>query len=322
MIEVREFIGIDISKATFDVYSSTLGALKFTNDADGFDLFLSVVDPSDCCVMEATGAYHHRLAEYLFDHAIMVSVTNALAIKRYGQMKFKRNKNDKADAKLIWSYACDQGVNLWEPFPEYIEVCRSHQAVISLYLKQNTQLKNKLEYLQSRGLEKGAVARSLRLQLKRVRKEIETLENGIEEIIKQQDQELLTCLKSIPGMGKKTAMFLIVFTNRLSGFENAKQLVSYLGLAPTERTSGTSIKGKSRISKAGNPKLRSMMFLCSFTAYKYNEPCKALYERLVAKGKTPKLALIAVANKLLKQAFAIANSRIPFDPEYRSVKPC
>ena len=65
-----------------------------------------------------------------------------------------------------------------------------------------------------------------------------------------------------------------------------------------------------------------MMFLCSFTAYKHNGPFKALYERLVAKGKTPKLALIAVANKLLKQAFAIANSRIPFDPEYRSVKPC
>lgn len=321
-IEVREFIGIDISKLTFDVYSEEHGALQYSNDVAGFIAFLKVLDEGNCCVMEATGAYHHRLAEYLFDNGIPVSVTSGLAIKRFGQMKFKRNKNDKADAELIWNFAQDQGVVLWEPYPEYLEECRSVQAVVSLYLKQNTQLKNKLEYLESRGLSKGAVARSLKLQLKRVRKEIETLESKMEEIIKTHDQELLTCLKSIPGMGIKTAMFLIVFTNGMTGFENAKQLISYLGLAPSERTSGTSIRGKSRISRAGNPKLRSMMFLCSFTAYKHNGPCKALYERLVAKGKTPKLALIAVANKLLKQAFAIANSRLPFDAEYRSVKPC
>lgn len=322
MNEVREFIGIDISKLTFDVYCSELGAMQFSNDEIGFKELLKVVDDENCCVMEATGAYHHRLAEYLYEKGIRVSVCNGLAIKRFGQMKFKRNKNDKADAELIWTFAQDQGVDLWEPNPAYLEECRSLQSLVSLYLKQNTQLKNKLEYLTSRGFTKGVVVRSLKLQLKRVRKEIDMLENEMEQIIKTHDQELLTCLKSIPGMGKKTAMFLIIFTNRLSGFESSKQLVAYLGLAPTERTSGTSIRGKSRISRAGNPKLRSMMFLCSFTAYKHNGPCKALFDRLVAKGKTPKLALIAVANKLLKQAFAIANSRIPFDAEYRSVKSC
>jgi transposase len=320
MNEVREFIGIDISKLTFDVYSSEIGAKQFSNDESGFKELLALVDDENCCVMEATGAYHHRLAEFLFDKGIRVSVTSGLAIKRFGQMKFKRNKNDKADAELIWSFAQDQGVVLWEPNPAYLEECKSLQSLVSLYLKQNTQLKNKPEYLNSRGFSKGRVSRSLKLQLKRIQNEIIRLESEMEEIIKTHDQELLTCLKSIPGMGKKTAMFLIISTNRMSGFENAKQLVSSLGLAPSERTSGTSIRGKSRISRAGNPKLRSMMFLCSFTAYKHNGPCKALYDRLVAKGKTPKLALIAVANKLLKQAFAIANSRIPFDPEYRSVK--
>ena len=322
MNEVREFIGIDISKSTFNAYSPEFGAMEFINWEEGFNELLSLLDEQDCCVMEATGAYHHRLAMFLYEQGIMVSVSNALAIKRYGQMKFKRNKSDKADAELIWSYAEDQGVELWEPLPDYIETCRSHQAVISLYLKQNVQLKNKLEFLTSRGETKGDVVRSLRLQLKRLRKEIDVLEAKMEGLIKENDPELLTCLRSIPGIGKKTAMLLIVNTRGLRGFENAKQLISYLGLAPTERTSGTSIRGASRISKAGNPKLRSMMFLCSFTAYEKNAGCKALYERLVAKGKTPKLALIAVANKLLKQVFAISQSRIPFDPTYRSVKPC
>lgn len=321
MNEVKEFIGIDISKLTFNAYCPRWGSVELSNDRSGFIKLLGMLEEGDCCVMEATGAYHHNLAEYLHHSQRMVSVTNALSIKRYGQMRMKRNKNDKADAELIWSYADNQGVTLWEPRPEYLEYCRSIQMTISLYLKQNTQLKNKLEFLTGKGETKGVVLRSLRLQLKRARKEISDLETEMEQVIKENDQELLTCLKSIPGIGKKTAMFLIVFTGGLESFQTSKQLIAYLGLAPTERRSGTSINGSNRISKAGNPKLRSMMFLCSFTAHQCNAPCRALFERLVAKGKTPKLALIAVANKLLKQVFAISKSRIPYDPTYRSVKP-
>jgi len=321
MDEVNEFVGIDISKKTFDVYNERMGDLQFSNDTSGYEAFSKHLVKGCCCVMEATGAYHHRLAGFLFEAGIMVSATNALVIKRFGQMKLKRHKNDKADAQLIHQFAEDQGVELWEPTPKYLEECRSLQAVVSMYLKQNTQLKNKLEFLSSIGEISGSVVRSLKLQLKRVRTEIAKLEQEMEMKIKENDQELLTCMKSVPGIGTKTALFLIIHTNGLRDFDNARQLISYLGLAPVERTSGTSIRGVSRISHAGNPKLRSMMFLCSFTAYKANPQCKALYERLVAKGKTPKLALIAVANKLLKQVFAIAKSRMPYDPAYRSIKP-
>ena len=82
---------------------------------------------------------------------------------------------------------------------------------------------------------------------------------------------------SVPGIGIKTAIFLIIHTNGLREFDNARQLISYLGLAPVERTSGSSVRGISRISHAGNPKLRSMMFLCSFTAHKCNPQCAALF---------------------------------------------
>ncbi len=162
----------------------------------------------------------------------------------------------------------------------------------------------------------------MKRQLKSLQKEKENLESEMMKILKQHDQELLTCLMSIPGIGPKSAMFLIAHTNGMRDFQSAKQVISFLGLAPMERTSGTSIRGVWRISHRGNPKLRSAMFMCSFTAHKHNPQCKALFERLVAKGKSPKLALIAVANKLLKQAFAISKSRIPYDKAYRSVKPC
>jgi transposase len=89
-------------------------------------------------------------------------------------------------------------------------------------------------------------------------------------------------------------------------------------VTPIIRQSGSSVNGRSRISKMGNAKLRNLLFMCSFNACKYNSACKALYDRIVAKGKSKKLALIAVYNKLLKQAFSIVKNSIPYDDAYRS----
>ena len=136
--------------------------------------------------------------------------------------------------------------------------------------------------------------------------------------MKKEQQQQLTNLKSIPGLGTKTALFLIVITDGFSKFERASQLCSYVGITPTIRISGSSVRGKSRISKVGNRKLRNLLFLCSFSACKHNKACRELYNRLLTHGKTKKQALIAVANKLLKQAFAIAKSGIPYNENYIS----
>ena len=111
---------------------------------------------------------------------------------------------------------------------------------------------------------------------------------------------------------------LLVFTDGFERFESAKELCSYAGLTPIIRQSGSSVNGRSRISKMGNAKLRNLLFMCSFNACKYNKGCKTLYDRIVAKGKSKKLALIAVCNKLLKQAFSIVKNGIPYDDAYRS----
>ncbi|ANH61031.1 transposase [Dokdonia donghaensis DSW-1] len=119
-------------------------------------------------------------------------------------------------------------------------------------------------------------------------------------------------------MGEKTALFLLVSTDGFTKFERAGQLCSYVGITPTIRESGSSVRGRSKISKVGNKKLRNLLFLCAFSACKYNRACREIYERIVAKGKSKKLDLIAVANKLLKQAFAIIKSGRPYDENYRS----
>ena len=144
------------------------------------------------------------------------------------------------------------------------------------------------------------------------------MEERLLALVKQDQQHQLTLLKSIPGMGVKTALFLIVVTDGFTKFENASQLCSYVGITPTIRESGSSVKGRSRISKVGNKKLRNLLFLCAFSACKHNKACSEIYERIVGKGKSKKLALIAVSNKLLKQAFAIAKSGRAYDENFVS----
>jgi transposase len=310
-------IGIDISKKTFDVFTKDVGHLQFTNTNEGFKSFEKILDKEDHCVMEATGCYHLQLANYLFEKGFKVSVENPLVIKRFIQMKQQKVKTDKHDARMIALYGEEQSPRLWEPEPAFIEQGKLITTLIQMYVKQQTQLKNKLENLRSSGVEKGVMVRSLTLQLKRIKVEIKKLETGLEDLLKKHSPDVLTNIRSIPGIGKKTAMLMMVTTNNFRDFDNAKQVTSYVGLAPTERTSGSSIRGRNYISKKGDPMLRHHLFMCSFTASQNNPQCRALYERIVAKGKSKKLALIAVCNKLIKQAYGVVKNDLVYDENYR-----
>ena len=310
------FVGIDISKDVFDVYDSKSGHYQYSNDEKGFRLFKKSITIDHWCVMEATGCYHQQLAIYLFDNGLRVSVINPLIIKRFIQMKLNQVKTDKSDAKMICRYGEEQALDLWSPEPGYIVESKTLQGVVRLYFKQRTALKNTLHAMSTSKRGKGKLMRSIVRQLKSLDKEIKLLESEIEKLIRANEKELYTRLNTIPGIGRKTAMLLIVCTNGFRDFESSRQLSSYFGLAPNERSSGSSVRGKSRISKMGDPLVRNHLFLCSFTACVHNPQCKALYDRIVLKGKSKKLALIAVCNKLIKQAYGIAKSGLDYDRNY------
>lgn len=125
-------------------------------------------------------------------------------------------------------------------------------------------------------------------------------------LVRSSDGDLLCQLGSIPDMGRKTAIAMIVATNGFRSFKDAKQLISSFGLAPMIRWSGTSIRGKSRLSRSGSKEVRNLPLMFTFIAYKYSKDCTELYQRIVIKGK--KLALIAVSNKLIRQAHVIPQS--------------
>lgn len=319
MNENTNYFGIDISKDVFDVTGSDGLSHQFSNDNSGFKSFIKLTTSNSQCVMESTGVYHLRLAYYLVEHQVKVSVENPLSVKRFIQMKLSKIKTDKSDSKMIYDYAIFNKPGLWTGQTKSQIECSHLLSLSNLYTKEIIVLKNKLHSEQAQGSPVSKVVQSINRSINYYKKEIASLELLVLKIVKEDYQDLHSRVKSIPGLGAKASALLIVLTDGFERFNKASELCSFAGLTPIIRESGSSIRSRPRISKMGNRRLRKILFVCSFSASKHNKACRELYNRIVAKGKSKKLALVAVCNKLLKQAFAIAKSHLWYDENYRSV---
>ena len=310
--------GVDISKNVFDVFNTITGFNQFENNDHGFKEFLEIIPENAIVIMEATGYYHYSLAQYLDSKNVTVSVVNPLSVKRFIQMRLSKIKTDKSDAKAICEFGKVNNIPKYNSLSKIQSECYQLLRLLDGYLKQRTAIKNKIKGETILGEPADLAQNSLFRSLKHLEIEIGILEERLLELVKEEYGYQLELLIGIPGIGLKTAMSLILLTDGLNKFDKAGQLCSYVGITPIIRQSGTSIRGKSRISKIGNKKLRNLLFLCAFSACKYNRACRELYERIIAKGKSKKLALIAVSNKLLKQAFAIVKTGLPYDEHFVS----
>lgn len=222
---------------------------------------------------------------------------------------------------MICLYGQEQELKLWVGYSKNQMESLQQIRLLDTYTKQRAALQNKIQAEQTLGNPSKLVVSSLKRSLRNIEKEVILIEAHLLELVKLDYQEVLTKIESIRGIGRKTAMMLVVLTDGFERFESSSQLCSFCGLTPVIRQSGSSIKGRTRISKIGNVKLRNLLFMCSFTVCKCNKACREIYERITAKGKSKKLALIAVCNKLLRQDFAIAKSGVEYNKEYRSTMP-
>lgn len=318
MVKTLNYVGIDISKLTFDVaISNGQGKYlhhKFSNHKAGFESFHQYLDSkSDCCVMEASGPYYLNLAFYLSSKGIGVSVINPLVIRRFSQMRLLRSKTDKKDAIMIAEYGKTEQPSHWDQEENYVLELKQMQAYSELLNKNRTALIRQMGAFDANPVQSRVVSRSSKSQIKAIEKQLELINEEMKRIVETHHQQQYEELQSIPGIGKKTAMALIVLSGGFTKFENAKQLCSYVGLSPRIFESGSSVKGKARICKMGMSRIRAMLYVCAWTAKKCNKACRELYNRLIEKGKPKKLALIAVANKLLKQAFSIAINQTTYN---------
>lgn len=320
MANVSKIIGIDISKEKFDACFSIqpcdYSSRSYSYNAEGIKLFLKDVPSDSICIMEATGVYHLRLAYALNKIGVFVSVVNPLSVKNFSRAIMCRTKTDKADARQLVDYARRMELTEWRPTPDgYIRIQQIYRS-IELFLSNITQCENQLEAIDNSPVCDSKLCRMLRKHIKTLYKQITQLEKQIEDLIAEDDETVIEHVRSVPGVGKKTAIALLTATKGMHGFSNYRQLSSYLGLCPRIYDSGKSVHGKAHICKMGMGWIRKLLYMCAISAARHNKACASLYERLRQKGKAVKVALIAVVNKLLKQIFAIVKNNCAYSEFY------
>lgn len=314
------YCGVDVSSETLDVYFEDKQGqgvyLQVSNSKPGFKKLLKETGKDYPFVMESTGVYHLEFIFYLEELGIIFSVVNALQIKRYIQMHLERNKTDKKDAKRIYEYGVERKPEVYQmPDNLYFE-CRSLNNAIHDLTKEITKFSNQLHSLKKAPFNTKAIKVSFEKIIKQLRKEKENLELQLQEKLQQWEGETLKLVKSIKGIGTRAAAEIIIYTQGFKDMQSYRQLISYAGLSPTEHRSGSSIRARVKICKQGGKQLRNILYMCALNAKKTNVHCRALYDRLVAKGKNKKSALIAVCNKLLKIVFGVVKNGEMYQDNY------
>lgn len=312
-------IGIDVSKASFDAAWDEAGQSRhqtFAYTDAGITALLAATPTAAHYVMEATGIYHSRLAVALYQAGRSSTVVNPLVVKRYAQMQLSRVKSDKADAELLRRYGEQHPLTPWAPdAEEVVELQQAHRWLDDL-VRTRTQLSNRQEAASHQPRPSAFVARQMTAQRRQLEQQIKACKQHLEVLVKKSFSALYAQLLSIPSLGPRTAMELIIVTAGFSRFDSVKALGAYIGVTPTTYQSGTSVKGRGGIAKLGQGRLRQLLYLCSWTAKRCNPACRALHARMQAAGKPPKVINIAIAHKLLRQAFAIAQHNTTFSPEW------
>jgi len=316
------FLGIDVSKNTFD--AALIGAGKkpahklFSNDADGHAALLIWLNEQGAetvhACLEATGTWAHDLALALQSAGHTVSVVNPARIYAFSKSRLKRTKTDKADALLIAQFCQMHNPPAWTP--------------LSPQVQQLQGLVRRLEHLEEMCLMEenrlasggicDEVKNSLEEHIAYLQQQIEKTRRQIKEHINQypdlREQALL--LESIPGIGAATAALLLAELGDVALFDNARQVAAFAGLVPRIRESGTSVRGRSRLSKVGSSRLRKSLYFPAITALRFNPLIKSFGLRLSAQGKSKMLIIGAAMRKLLHLAYGVLKSKRPFDPAF------
>lgn len=314
------YLGIDIAKQKFDVVlrgGPSLVHRHFDNTLEGFKALSHWLEQQGVTelhvCMEATGVYYEALAAYLYQQGYTVSVVNPWQIKAFADSKLRRHKTDRLDADVIAEFCQKQQPRTWQPLAP---AERTLQALVrhrdSLVETRQQQL-HRLESSRD-----DLVTASLQRVIDPLTTEIEQVEQQIQDHIDQHpnlkhQQELLT---SIPGIGLQTATHLLAEMPDLAAYPSAKQVAADAGLTPAERSSGSSVREKPRLSKIGNPRVRKVLYFPALAAMRYNPIIQALRQRLLAHGKTKMVVVGAAMRKLLHLAYGVLKNNKPFDPAY------
>ena len=315
------YIGIDISKSSFiAAYPSTNGyrTKTYPNTIAGIRKFIATLSVAEHhCIMEATGNYCFLLLYLLHQSGIVVSLVNPKQIKHFARMMMAVTKTDEKDACMIAMYGEKMNPPVYKMPSQAIILLRQKKTVIRQLRKQLVASKNLRESLVVLPYRDKACVRALDKTIDFLTRQLEA---ELADIASAEFDKQLKALTSTKGIGITLATALILTTGGFTYFDNAKQLSRFIGICPTYQQSGTSVNIKGHINRNGDEHLRSLLYVASWSALRSNAACRESYLRLKANGKPSKVALIAVANKLVRQAFAIATTDSTYIDGFVSTK--
>ncbi len=314
-------VGVDVAKAKLDVavlVGDRCRCRTFSNDQAGFQALLEWLgdeaDELSVC-MESTGPYGWALAHFLYTAGLVVSVVNPLRVKAFAISELQRTKNDKVDAKVIARFCRALRPRPWCPVSREMDelrgMMRRHLQLKRAQARVRTQLQEPGLYPQAQA--------SLQQELAFLHQELGRWEKLIRQHVAAYPelQRRVDLVDGIPGVGTLTAALIVSRLPQLERFRSVRQVVAFVGLAVTEKASGSSVRGKPHLSKQGDSQLRAALYFPALAAMKHNPILKAVAERLRGAGKKPMVIIAAVMRHLVGMAYGILKSGKPFDPLYR-----
>ncbi len=323
-MKIKQTIGIDISKLTFDVriYSNQCYRV-FDNTPKGFKELLKwtvknnpISKENTLFILEYTGIYSEEISLFFTKNNISFSLISGLEIKK--SLGIARGKDDKVDATKIALYgyrlrdeitpsklpsiAISKMKRLLTLRERLVKQRAGHKSILKEQKRIYLRKENKLLF----GIQEKAI--------KFLTKQIKNIELEMKQIIKENQKlnQQYKLVVSVKGIGDQTALFMIVTTNGFTKFKTWRKYASYCGIAPFPNTSGTSIRGRTKVSHLANKKLKSLFDLCAKSAIQNNPEMKIYYHKRVKKGKNKMSTINIIRCKLMARAFAAVNRQTPY----------
>lgn len=316
------YLGIDVAKekldcALLDASTNKIKSKVVLNNAAGFGKLREWLTKQKAelphVVMEPTGVYHEAAAFFLSDAGLTISFVNPAQLRKFAQGIGVRTKTDKADSEVLARYGNTQKPDAWVPpsaSARMLKALLARRDAVADDLQREKNRQEKLVATETPPL----VLQSVEASIKFLTDELKRLQKSIDDLI-DKDPDLRgkkELLETIPGVGRRVSDHI---TALLAGrnFERAEQLAAYLGLVPVQWESGSSVRGRPRMSKAGPAHLRKLLYMPALVAARRNPHIKALYIRLIAKGKSKMAAIGAAMRKLAHLCFGVVKTGRAYD---------
>jgi transposase len=328
----KNFVGIDVSKSKFDLAlirnldKDHIVQGVFENTQKGIKSMSKFLKKEHCIdlsetifCMEFTGVYCRPLTRFMVDYDCHVWLEMPVNIIR--SLGLQRGKNDRIDAHRIalYAYKNRDDIKLWKPQRDIILRLRDFLSLRERLINSHKSLIMPIKELIAMGEKSGAarVRRGCQKTLSSIEKEIEQIDKDLDDTIKDDPQlkELYKLATSVPGVGKFTALFMICFTNEFSMYINPKQLACYCGVAPFEHSSGSSIRGKTRVSHMANKVLKRMLHMGAMSVISRDPELRDYYQRKITQGKNKMLVINAVRNKIIHRLCAVIKRGYEYQSE-------